>query len=82
LRDIITSRDDKDPQLKTQAVIVLGSFAYGHESNILELINSGVVEPLLNCLSPNGDPKLTEAAARTLNAIFASPKVSRQELFK
>lgn len=36
---------------------------------------------MLNCLNPSGDPKLIEAAARTLNAIFTSPKVSRQELF-
>ncbi|KAK3820329.1 MAG: armadillo-type protein [Benniella sp.] len=81
LRDIITVRDEKDPQLKTQAVIVLGSFAFGNESNILELVNSGVMGPVLNCLNPSGDPKLIEAAARTLNAIFTSPKVSRQELF-
>ncbi|KAG0358941.1 hypothetical protein BGZ54_010209 [Gamsiella multidivaricata] len=81
LQDIISARDEKDPQLKTQAIIVLGSFAFGNESNILALMNSGVAEPLLNCLNPNGDPKLIEAAARTLNAIYASPKVSRQELF-
>ncbi|KAF9900332.1 hypothetical protein EC991_007475 [Linnemannia zychae] len=81
LQDIISTKDDKDSQLKIQAVIVLGSFAFGNESNILALTNSGVVEPLLNCLNPNGDPKLIEAAARTLNAIYASPKVSRQQLF-
>ncbi|KAF9991924.1 hypothetical protein BGZ79_003741 [Entomortierella chlamydospora] len=81
LRDIISARDEKDPQLKTQATIVLGSFAFGNENNILSLTDSGVVEPLLSCLNPNGDPKLIEAAARTLNAIYASPKVSRRELF-
>ncbi|KAG0279634.1 hypothetical protein BGZ96_001887 [Linnemannia gamsii] len=81
LQDIISVKDDKDSQLKIQAVIVLGSFAFGNESNILALANSGVVEPLLNCLNPSGDPKLIEAAARTLNAIYASPKVSRQQLF-
>ncbi|OAQ27260.1 ARM repeat-containing protein [Linnemannia elongata AG-77] len=81
LQDIISTKDDKDSQLKIQAVIVLGSFAFGNESNILALTNSGVVEPLLNCLNPSGDPKLIEAAARTLNAIYASPKVSRQQLF-
>ncbi|KAF9961258.1 hypothetical protein BGZ72_004399 [Mortierella alpina] len=81
LQTIISARDDKDPQLKIQAVIVLGSFAFGNESNVLSLTNSGVVEPLLNCLNPNGDPKLIEAAARTLNAIYVSPKVSRQQLF-
>ncbi|KAF9921047.1 hypothetical protein FBU30_008966 [Linnemannia zychae] len=81
LQDIISNKDDKDSQLKIQAVIVLGSFAFGNESNILALTNSGVVEPLLNCLNPSGDPKLIEAAARTLNAIYASPKVSRQQLF-
>ncbi|KAF9967916.1 hypothetical protein BGZ70_007675, partial [Mortierella alpina] len=81
LQSIISARDDKDPQLKIQAVIVLGSFAFGNESNVLSLTNSGVVEPLLNCLNPNGDPKLIEAAARTLNAIYVSPKVSRQQLF-
>ncbi|KAF9432236.1 hypothetical protein BGZ76_011086 [Entomortierella beljakovae] len=81
LQDIISARDEKDPQLKTQAVIVLGSFAFGNENNILALTSSGVIEPLLNCLNPNGDPKLIEAAARTLNAIYASPKVPRQELF-
>ncbi|KAF8976141.1 hypothetical protein BGZ46_008499, partial [Entomortierella lignicola] len=80
LRDII-STNEKDSQLKTQAVIVLGSFAFGNENNILALTNAGVIEPLLNCLNPNGDPKLIEASARTLNAIYASPKVSRQELF-
>ncbi|KAF8934070.1 hypothetical protein BGZ58_005957 [Dissophora ornata] len=81
LQDIISARDEKESQLKTQAIIVLGSFAFGNEGNILALTSSGVVEPLLNCLNPNGDPKLIEAAARTLNAIYASPKVSRQELF-
>ncbi|KAG9061724.1 hypothetical protein KI688_006873 [Linnemannia hyalina] len=81
LQDIISTKDDKDSQLKIQAVIVLGSFAFGNESNILALTNSGVVEPLLNCLNPSADPKLIEAAARTLNAIYASPKVSRQQLF-
>ncbi|KAG0250788.1 hypothetical protein BG011_008103 [Mortierella polycephala] len=81
LQDIISAKDDKDSQLKVQAVIVLGSFAFGNESNVLSLINSGVIEPLLNCLNPTGDPKLIEAAARTLNAIYASPKVSRQHLF-
>ncbi|KAI1297410.1 hypothetical protein EDD11_007140 [Mortierella claussenii] len=81
LKDIISARDEKDTQLKTQAVIVLGSFAFGDEANILALINSGVIEPLLDCLNPNGDPKLIEATARTLNAIYASPKVSKQELF-
>ncbi|KAF9918008.1 hypothetical protein BX616_010592 [Lobosporangium transversale] len=81
LKDIVTTRDEKDPQLKTQAVIVLGSFAFGDEANILALTNSGVIGPLLDCLNPAGDPKLIEAAARTLNAIYASPKVSRQELF-
>ncbi|KAK3840142.1 MAG: armadillo-type protein [Linnemannia elongata] len=81
LQDIISTKDDKESQLKIQAVIVLGSFAFGNESNILALTNSGVVEPLLNCLNPSGDPKLIEAAARTLNAIYASPKVSRQQLF-
>ncbi|KAF9939717.1 hypothetical protein BGZ67_009070 [Mortierella alpina] len=81
LQNIISARDDKDPQLKIQAVIVLGSFAFGNESNVLSLTNSGVVEPLLHCLNPNGDPKLIEAAARTLNAIYVSPKVSRQQLF-
>ncbi|KAG0198070.1 hypothetical protein BGX28_008435 [Mortierella sp. GBA30] len=81
LQDIISTRDEKDSQLKIQAVIVLGSFAFGNESNILSLTNAGVVDPLLNCLNPNGDPKLIEAAARTLNAIYASPKVSRQQLF-
>ncbi|KAF9120353.1 hypothetical protein BGW39_011482 [Mortierella sp. 14UC] len=81
LQDIISTKDDKDSQLKIQAVIVLGSFAFGNESNILALTNSGVVEPLLNCLNPSGDSKLIEAAARTLNAIYASPKVSRQQLF-
>ncbi|KAG0315862.1 hypothetical protein BGZ97_007736 [Linnemannia gamsii] len=81
LQDIISVKDDKDSQLKIQAVIVLGSFAFGNESNILALTNSGVVEPLLNCLNPSGDPKLIEAAARTLNAIYASPKASRHQLF-
>lgn len=57
------------------------AFAIGNENNVLSLTNSGVVEPLLNCLNPNGDPKLIEAAARTLNAIYVSPKVSRQQLF-
>ncbi|KAF9101892.1 hypothetical protein BGX27_011284 [Mortierella sp. AM989] len=81
LQDIISARDEKDQQLKTQAIIVLGSFAFGNENNILALTSSGVIEPLLICLNPNGDPKLIEAAARTLNAIYSSPKVSRQELF-
>lgn len=48
----------------------------------MALTNSGVVEPLLNSLNPSGDPKLIEASARTLNAIYASPKVSRQQLFQ
>ncbi|KAG0263302.1 hypothetical protein DFQ27_001823 [Actinomortierella ambigua] len=82
LLDIASSRDDKDPQLKIQAVIVLGSFAFGNESNILALTNAGVVEPLLHCLAPTNDPLLIEAAARTLNAIYASPNVSRHELFE
>ena len=53
----------------------------GNESNIMALTKSGVVEPLLHCLNPTADAKLIEAAARTLNAIYASPKVSRQQLF-
>ncbi|KAF9382683.1 hypothetical protein CPB97_007018 [Podila verticillata] len=82
LQEIISVKDDKDSQLKIQAVIVLGSFAFGNEGNIMALTNSGVVEPLLNSLNPSGDPKLIEASARTLNAIYASPKVSRQQLFQ
>ncbi|KAF9974157.1 Armadillo repeat-containing protein 8 [Actinomortierella ambigua] len=82
LLSIANSRDDKDPQLKIQAVIVLGSFAFGNESNILALTSAGAIEPLLQCLAPTNDPLLIEAAARTLNAIYASPSVSRHELFE
>ena len=32
LRDIISTKDDKDSQLKIQAVIVLGSFAFGKQT--------------------------------------------------
>ncbi|KAG0236583.1 hypothetical protein BGW42_003238 [Actinomortierella wolfii] len=82
LLDIANSRDEKDPQLKIQAIIVLGSFAFGNEDNILALTNAGAIEPLLQCLAPNNDPQLIEAATRTLNAIYASPNVSRHDLFE
>ncbi|CAH1764496.1 13336_t:CDS:10 [Entrophospora sp. SA101] len=71
-----------DPQIQIQAVIVLGSFAYGGEENVSELIKHDAVKPLLDCLSLQKDPRLIEAAARTLKVIYKSPVADKNDIFQ
>ncbi|ORY06467.1 ARM repeat-containing protein [Basidiobolus meristosporus CBS 931.73] len=83
LVDIIVKNDSTtDPQSKIQAVVILGSLAYGNEENVCKLIDAGVIPPLLDCLALRNDPKLIEAAARALKAIFNSPRAPKQHIFE
>ncbi|KAK9717138.1 hypothetical protein K7432_006413 [Basidiobolus ranarum] len=83
LIEIIVKNDNTtDPQSKIQAVVILGSLAYGNEENVCTLIDSGVIPPLLDCLTLRNEPKLIEAAARALKAIFNSPRAPKQHIFE
>ncbi|ORY08135.1 ARM repeat-containing protein [Basidiobolus meristosporus CBS 931.73] len=83
LIEIIVNNDHTtDPQSKIQAVVILGSLAYGYEENVCTLIEAGVIPPLLNCLSLRNELKLVEAAARALKALFNSPRAPKQHIFE
>ncbi|KAK9761756.1 hypothetical protein K7432_013109 [Basidiobolus ranarum] len=83
LIEIIVKNDNTtDPQSKIQAVVILGSLAYGNEENVCTLIDAGVIPPLLDCISLRNEPKLIEAAARALKAIFNSPRAPKQHIFE
>ncbi|CAG8494011.1 15221_t:CDS:10 [Acaulospora morrowiae] len=76
------NKETIDPQVQIQAAIVLGSFAYGGESNVTELIKHDAVKPLLGCISIKNDPRLIEAAARALKAIYKCPTADKNDIFQ
>ncbi|CAG8492716.1 12829_t:CDS:10 [Acaulospora colombiana] len=76
------NKEGIDPQVQIQAAIVLGSFAYGGENNVAELAKHGAVKPLLECISIKNDPRLIEAAARALKAIYKCPKADKNDIFQ
>ncbi|CAG8527125.1 5191_t:CDS:10 [Ambispora leptoticha] len=78
----IVSQGDIYTQVKIQAAIVLGSFAYGGEANVTKIVKSGGVKPLLGCIASTNDPKLIEAAARALKAIYTSPTADKNDIFQ
>ncbi|KAG9289034.1 hypothetical protein G9A89_015583 [Geosiphon pyriformis] len=82
LVDFLKSRDISEPQLRIQAAIVLGSFAYGGEDNVAEIIKYGAIKPLLICISPSNDSTLIEAAARALKAIYKNPTADKNDIFQ
>ncbi|RUS16087.1 LOW QUALITY PROTEIN: armadillo-type protein [Endogone sp. FLAS-F59071] len=85
--------DNDDLQVKVQAAIVLGSFAYGNDENVSALVHANATPPLLDCLSILHDLtssssdtsiknlKLLEAAARALKAIFNSSMSPKSDVF-
>ncbi|CAI2176126.1 12797_t:CDS:10 [Funneliformis geosporum] len=75
------SKDTVDSQVQIQAAIVLGSFAYGGEENVTEIVKHEAVKPLLECISLQNDPRLIEAAARALKAIYKCPTADKNDIF-
>ncbi|KAF0444540.1 ARM repeat-containing protein [Gigaspora margarita] len=71
-----------DPEVQIQAAIVLGSFAYGGEENVTEIVKHEAVKPLLECISSKNDPRLIEAAARALKAIYKCPTANKNDIFQ
>ncbi|CAG8661632.1 5355_t:CDS:10, partial [Racocetra persica] len=77
-----TENEGVDPQVRIQAAIVLGSFAYGGEENVTEIVKHEAVKPLLECISSKNDPRLIEAAARALKAIYKCPTADKNDIFQ
>ncbi|GET01976.1 armadillo repeat-containing protein 8-like isoform X1 [Rhizophagus clarus] len=77
----LKSKDTADSQVQIQAAIVLGSFAYGGEENVTEIAKHGAIKPLLECISLQNDPRLIEAAARALKAIYKCPTADKNDIF-
>ncbi|CAG8514189.1 3858_t:CDS:10 [Funneliformis caledonium] len=75
------AKDTVDSQVQIQAAIVLGSFAYGGEENVTEIVKHDAVKPLLECISLQNDPRLIEAAARALKAIYKCPTADKNDIF-
>lgn len=75
------AKDTVDSQVQIQAAIVLGSFAYGGEENVTEIVKHDAVKPLLDCISLQNDPRLIEAAARALKAIYKCPTADKNDIF-
>ncbi|CAG8500860.1 8803_t:CDS:10 [Paraglomus occultum] len=74
-------RSEADTQVKIQSVIILGSFAYGGEENVMDLVRHNAIRPLLDCISLKNDPKLIEAAVRALKAAYKSPAADKSDVF-
>ncbi|KAI8088850.1 uncharacterized protein BX664DRAFT_122539 [Halteromyces radiatus] len=78
--------------LKIQAVTILGSIAYGKDENVVSVVASGAIGPLLDSLEiPQDIPiteainrkrKLLEASTRALKAIFSSSSAYKDDIFK
>ncbi|CAB4378080.1 unnamed protein product [Rhizophagus irregularis] len=77
----LKSKDTVDSQVQIQAAIVLGSFAYGGEENVTEIAKHDAIKPLLECISLQNDPRLIEAAARALKAIYKCPTADKNDIF-
>ncbi|KAK9447371.1 armadillo-type protein [Limtongia smithiae] len=76
LRVISTTEDGvQDPLLeecRTQAAIVLGSFAYSDSDISLRLFNNRTISTLISILSPNSPSQLLLAALRTLTTLLGA----------
>ncbi len=62
-------RADADPDLQREAVTVLGSFAYGSELGLRELIAQSGLPQLVGLLG-SGHPGLREAGLRSLKLVL------------
>ncbi|CAI2183877.1 10860_t:CDS:10, partial [Funneliformis geosporum] len=51
------------------------------EENVTEIVKHEAVKPLLECISLQNDPRLIEAAARALKAIYKCPTADKNDIF-
>ncbi|CAG8447099.1 5635_t:CDS:10 [Scutellospora calospora] len=54
----------------------------GGEENVTEIVKHEAVKPLLECISSKNDPRLIEAAARALKAIYKCPTADKNDIFQ
>ncbi|KAJ1957121.1 hypothetical protein EC988_000997 [Linderina pennispora] len=73
--------DDTDVQIQVQATAIISSLAHKGEGAAKQLLDSGVLTPLINQIAPGSDPVLMEISERALNALLAytSTKMGAEE---
>ncbi|KAJ1666161.1 hypothetical protein EV178_002557 [Coemansia sp. RSA 1646] len=77
----LLAMDDTDVQIRVQATTIISSLAHKSEEIAKELLDSGVMTPLMNQIMPGTDPVLIEASERALNALlsYTSTKMGIEE---
>lgn len=68
-------------ELRTEAVVTLGSLAKGTEAHVKQLIDVGIVPLLLNSILTSEDAKLTEACLRCVCSVFRHPNAPVELIF-
>ncbi|KAJ1799570.1 hypothetical protein LPJ59_001733 [Coemansia sp. RSA 2399] len=77
----LLAMDDTDVQIRVQATTIISSLAHRSEEIARQLLDSGVMTPLMNQIMPGTDPVLIEASERALNALlsYTSTKMGIEE---
>ncbi|KAJ2487251.1 hypothetical protein EV174_000658 [Coemansia sp. RSA 2320] len=66
----LLAMEDTDVQIRIQATTVISSLAHKGEEATKQLLDSGVVDALINQIAPGADHVLMEASERALNALL------------
>ncbi|KAJ2673383.1 hypothetical protein GGH99_006042 [Coemansia sp. RSA 1285] len=77
----LLAMDDTDVQIRVQATAIVSSLAHKSEEIARNLLDSGVMTPLMSQIMPGTDPVLVEASERALNALlsYTSTKMGIEE---
>ncbi|KAI9292550.1 ARM repeat-containing protein [Neoconidiobolus thromboides FSU 785] len=80
---IIYTKEEESMSVIIQAVIVLGSLAYGSPEIVNELVQHKAIASLVGCIDLNKYPlELIEAASRSLKALLQHSKVDSGLIYK
>ncbi|KAJ2077148.1 hypothetical protein H4R24_005306 [Coemansia sp. RSA 988] len=73
--------EDTDVQIRIQATAIISSLAHKDEDAAKQLLDEGVMGPLITQIIPGTDPVLMEASERALNALlgYTSTRISAEE---
>ncbi|KAJ2686813.1 hypothetical protein H4R19_006683, partial [Coemansia spiralis] len=77
----LLAMDDTDVQIRIQATTIVSSLAHKGEDAAKQLLDGGVMEPLVSQVMPGTDVVLMEASERALNALlsYTDTKMSVEE---
>ncbi|KAI9502168.1 hypothetical protein GGI25_003376 [Coemansia spiralis] len=77
----LLAMDDTDVQIRVQATTIISSLAHKGEEVAKQLLETGVMTPLINQIIPGTDFTLMEVSERALNALlsYTSTKMSIEE---